>query len=137
MDVSLHRTNKHIKNKVVWNYSTNDFQSPFMFMVKICHCCLCTTYWYFGQLAWFDEEYIILWNSLWCSYSCGNIMTQSNVMTETKKYTTPNTSFNWTKNTSVLYNAKSAPMTVWYKITKRSTRSDYVMVSWKKGQIMK
>ena len=51
-------------------------------MVKICHCHYLHISWYYGQLEWFYEKYIIFWPIL--QYCYDNMMKQSTVMIETK-----------------------------------------------------
>ena len=88
-NISLHSNKKYIKNKVTWTDSTNDCQSPFIAMVKICHCHYRAIYLYSGQLVSFDEKYIILRLIPRYYSSRDSIMAQSAIMIETKSTPLP------------------------------------------------
>ena len=75
-NVSLHITNKNINNKATWTYSTNDYQFPFIFIVKICHWYSYIISWSYWNIAWFNEENIVLWPIIWYYTYCGNMITQ-------------------------------------------------------------
>ena len=134
-NVYLYNTNKKINNKFLWTYSTNDCQSPLIFMVKICRCCSCTIYWYPLQLALFHENYIALWPSVWYYYSCDNMMTQRTSMKKEK--TTPNIYFNWINNTINIHTKNSVQVSLSCKLNKSHIRSDHVLVDCEKVKIRK
>ena len=134
--VSLHETNKNMNNKVTWNYSANDWQSPFIVMVKICHCCYCAIYWYYWKFTLFNEWYIILLSIIWCFNYYGNMMTKITIMMETKTITTPNTSFTWIKNVGILHAENRLQVAMICKIHKRRIRSDYIQVACQKVNII-
>ena len=82
MNVFLHKNNKNVNNKVTWAYYTNNWKSPLIVMVKPWHCYSCTIVWQSLQFKWLNEEYIILWTSIWYYYFCDNMMAQSTVIME-------------------------------------------------------
>ena len=84
---------KYIRDNFTWNYYNNDFQSPLIVMVNICHCYSCTISWYSGKFKWFNKKYITLWIRPRYYSSWEKMMTQSTIIIETKKPTTTKTSF--------------------------------------------
>ena len=126
-NVSLHRTNKGTNNKFSWTYSNNNLQITLIEMVKICHCYYCTISWYYLQLEWFNEDFILLWSIIWYYFFCDNRTTKTNVTTETNPPTTK-TSFDWIKNTRNTHDTNAVHLDASFKLKKRCIRSEYFLV---------
>ena len=93
-------------------------------MVKIRYCYYCAISWYIWNLAWFNEEYIILWPSLWYYPSCDNITKQGNVIMDPPPPPLQ-TDYLIESTTPVIYKTKIQYRWMWY-VNQRKTHQKWL-----------